>query len=138
MGGDKYISYPAFPIGYIYISAVDINPAQYFGGVWERYAKGCVLAGINESDTDSNSKTNFNKPAGTKIGSKYLQAHNHAWDGINPGASASSAPGNYPFAIHQDRNVNWNGSKSSMHNAGSGDSQNIQPTVLVYMYRRVK
>lgn len=130
MGGDKYISYPAFPIGYIYISAVDINPAQYFGGVWERYAKGCVLAGINESDTDSNSKTNFNKPAGTKIGSKYLQSHKHTYGHAFFGMGRTTGDyGAYGISGTDD---------TIIRNAGSGDSQNIQPTILVYMYRRVK
>lgn len=128
---------PFYPIGYIIEETSGVNPSKWYGGTWELYGKGCVTACIDSDDSDSNSKTNFNKAVGTKIGNKRMQAHAHNWDGINPGASAGSNPGNYPFAIHQDRNVNWNGSKSAMHNAGSGDSENIQPTILIYRWRKI-
>lgn len=126
-----------FPIGsQIYNAKKDFDPnVIYAGTTWKRI-KGYVLAGINESNSDSNIKTSFNQASGKTIGSKWLQQHRHPWDGVNDGASSSSAPGNYPFRIFQDRNVNWNGSAGSMHYTGDGDAQNIQPTQLTYIWER--
>lgn len=126
-----------YPIGsQIYNSKKDFDPnIIYAGTTWKRI-KGYVLAGIDESDSDSNIKTSFNQASGKTIGSKWLQQHRHPWDGVNDGASSSSAPGNYPFRIFQDRNVNWNGSAGSMHYTGDGDAQNIQPTQLTYIWER--
>jgi len=42
-----------YPVGHIYFSAVAANPADLFGvGVWERYAQGRAIVGVDESDAD--------------------------------------------------------------------------------------
>lgn len=72
------------------------------------------------------------------MGSKWLAQHRHGWDGVNDGAAASSVPGNYPFRIYQDKNVNWNGSIGSMRFAGAGDSENIPPAIVTNFWQRTK
>lgn len=126
-----------YPIGsQIYNSSKTFNPnALYKGTTWTRI-KGYVLAGINEGDTDTNVRTSFSQGPGKTIGSKWLQSHNHPWDGVNDGASSSSALGQYPFRIFQDRWANWNGTTNFMHVTGDGDAQNIQPTQLTYIWER--
>lgn len=42
----------AYPIGSIYISINDTNPATLFGGTWERFGKGKTLISVDEDDTD--------------------------------------------------------------------------------------
>ena len=44
-----------FPIGYIYMSTSSTNPSTYFGGQWQRIAKGRTLVGVDENDTDFSS-----------------------------------------------------------------------------------
>lgn len=63
-----------YPIGSIYISSVDTNPNSIFGGIWEKFAKGRTLIGVDENDTV------FQK-AGTLGGHKELQSHNHSFTG---------------------------------------------------------
>lgn len=41
-----------YPIGSIYMSIQDTNPSVFFGGVWERIAKGKTLVGVDEKDSD--------------------------------------------------------------------------------------
>lgn len=41
-----------FPVGSLYLSLTEDNPAHYLGGQWERYAKGCCLVGVDPDDAD--------------------------------------------------------------------------------------
>lgn len=41
-----------FPVGSLYLSLTEDNPAAYLGGQWERYAKGCCLVGVDTDDVD--------------------------------------------------------------------------------------
>lgn len=128
-----------FPLGII-ISNIndDFDPNVAFEGTtWIRVA-GVFQAGRDPNDSESNQKVNFNKPGGTRMGSKWLAQHRHGWDGVNDGAASSPAQGNYPFRIYQDKNTNWNGSIGSMHFAGAGDSENIPPAIVTNFWQRTK
>lgn len=125
--GKNLIDY-IYPVGSIYMSLVSTNPSIFFGGTWERI-KGYVLGGINEEDSDTNIKTSFNQSAGTEIGSKYLQSHNHLYySPIVQLAQAATSGGTYGNYQKQY--------KINTDNAGTGDAQNIQPTMLVYIWKR--
>lgn len=146
--GGKSLVDCIYPVGSIYISIASTDPSSLFGGTWERI-KGYVLAGINENDDDENDKTSFNQKAGTVIGSKYLHSHRHdlgdsagetsgghAWGWGASGrtvyaASAASAGNGNNNYINTKQGV-WNRTTYS----GSGDAQNIQPTLLVYIWKR--
>ena len=39
-----------YPIGSIYMNIQDTNPSVFFGGTWERIAKGRTLVGVDEND----------------------------------------------------------------------------------------
>lgn len=43
-----------YPIGSIYISINDTNPATLFGGTWQQFGKGRTLVGVDENDNDFN------------------------------------------------------------------------------------
>ena len=52
---EYWYPYPYLPIGSIYLSINDINPASYFGGTWEMVAEGKTLVGVDENDSDFDS-----------------------------------------------------------------------------------
>jgi hypothetical protein len=133
------------PVGtQIYNSQKEFDPnTLYLGTEWTRI-KGYVLAGINEDDADTDEHTSFNQEAGTIIGSKYLQEHKHHMAGHvfnwgrtysnNVYAGVNVVSGNTP-----SNNLSTSqGNFMYTENSGNGDSQNIQPTQLTYIWERVK
>ena len=69
-----------YPIGSIYISTVSTSPATLFGGTWERFGNGKVLAGVDESDDAFKTvgQTGGSKTKAIAVGN--LPAHTH---GVN-------------------------------------------------------
>lgn len=122
---------PFYPVGYIIEETSGINPEKWYGGVWELYGKGKVMACIDTSDTDTNSKTNFNKSVGMVIGSKYLQKHNHGY--WNSDGRRNNGAGTDWLYQGVDVSAFTNGTGFT----GEGDSQNIQPTILIYRWRKI-
>ena len=96
----------AYPVGSIYMSVVDINPAELFGGTWEAMS-GRVLVGAGVSDFD------INYVAGTTGGSRSrtlsssnIPKHTHTVEIKNTAATHNhrngvydeAAPGNGPIS----------------------------------------
>lgn len=146
---------PYYPVGSIYISVMNTNPSTFFGGVWERFANGRVLVGVDENQSEF-------KTVNKTGGNKNLQSHNHGFSantnitgGHNHGLTTAvwynsegrwddgGIYGTYNSTTHgQYRVTDWSGEHShsvsgTTGNAGSGDSGNLQPYIAVYMWRRV-
>ena len=45
---------PYWPVGSIFLSVVNTNPTNWFGGTWELIAQGRTLVGVDTSDADFN------------------------------------------------------------------------------------
>ena len=134
INGVNFIDF-IYPIGsQIYNSDKNFDPNTYYEGTTWIRIKGYVLGGINEDDTDTDEHISFNQDAGTVIGNKYLQKHSH----VVPIKSASSEATGYGLtksdAFLNRVAVTGNGVASG--NYGDGDSQNIQPTQLTYIWER--
>lgn len=67
-----------YPVGSIYMSANNTDPGELFGGTWERWGKGRVPVGLNESDTDF---ATSEKTGGAKthtLTTAQIPSHNHS------------------------------------------------------------
>lgn len=89
----------AYPVGSIYMSVVETNPAELFGGAWEAIAPGRVLIGAGEYNS------NISYTAGTKGGvtskiltSSNIPKHNHTISISEEGALHSHLNGVYDEA----------------------------------------
>lgn len=141
-----------YPIGSIYISVSDINPSNLFGGGWEVFASGRTIVGFDNNQTEFNSLMKTG-------GNKNLQSHNHTATTNQTGSHKHGIKGYWKFASGTSTNAKGaayeyqsgdpettntpilsSGSHShavTVNNAGSGDSGNLQPYIVVRMWKRI-
>lgn len=144
--GNKVYPSPYWPIGSIYISVTNTNPGTIFGGTWVAFATGQCLVGVDTSQTE------FNTVLKTG-GNKNMQSHTHTT--VNAGshghtvslAKGAGSNANY-FLVSGIGNVDastfWTGGYTStngdhghtINSSGTGNAQNLQPYITVYMWRR--
>ena len=106
-----------YPIGSIYQSTVATNPAQFMGGVWERFGNGRVLVGVDETDADFNTA---NKQGGSSTVPNIS---------ISPKGYGLAETGSFEARILVGL-VNMSGNESPLN------SSNLQPYITVYRWRR--
>ena len=126
-----------YPIGSIYMSIQDTNPSVFFGGTWERIAKGKTLVGVDENDTDFNisSKTGGEKTHTLTIDE--IPSHSHdalihsggsqgtlGFMGLINGTSSSTLVGGSTFGIK--------------NKGGNQPHNNMQPYYTCYIFVRTE
>ena len=135
---EKMYPHPYYPVGSIYLSVVDINPSRWFGGTWEKIAKGRTLVGVDTNDTDFNT---VKKTGGEKkhtLSVNEMPNHIHA---IRVAVTYNGNAGNYrgAFATNSDwwggeNNYDWNNKTSS--SGGDQPHNNLQPYFTCYIWCR--
>ena len=154
-GGGSVDIDKVYPVGSIYMSVNSTNPATLFGGTWESWGVGRVPVGVDTSDG------NFDTVEKTG-GSKYLQSHNHPISIVSTSLvgkfnNFGEGPGsNNVEGICSDEGNTFGGSNgqgrdndnarivvnathshsASSSNVGDGNSQNLQPYITCYMWKR--
>lgn len=151
-----------FPVGSIFFTLSEANPASYLGGQWERYAKGCSLVGVDPNDTDF-------AEVGRKIGTKTValtgehngphthnqNAHNHSQNSHSHvsselfhdvvgggsiytwlGRNTSSTVAN-PYGVSGATATNNPATAVNQSSGGGVPHNNIQPSVPVFIWVRV-
>lgn len=120
-----------YPIGSIYMSIQDTNPSVFFGGTWERIAKGKTLVGVDESDIDFNASSKTGGEKTHKLTVDEMPSHNHTMNGVRQW----KASGTHYWVANQDvNNAIENGTTS---NTGGGQAHNIlQPYYTCYIFVR--
>lgn len=130
------------PIGSLYFSTNSENPSIYFGGTWERFAKGRVLVGIDENQTEFNT---VNKTGGNKthtLSSGEIPSHSHRFKrngGFTNGVMIDTGrTGQWGSAIVQvSGNYTAQPNQVEIEATGGGKGHNnLQPYVCVYIWRR--
>ena len=123
------------PVGCIYLSMNSTNPSTYFGGTWTRIAKGRVLVGVDENDTDFNAS---NKTGGAKtvtLTTNQIPSHTHSYTGYTTNSS---------YGLKADGDACFKGSvkltsSSNRTSGGAGSGQahtNMQPFLTCYIFQR--
>lgn len=142
---------PYYPVGSIYMSVNNINPANFFGGTWERL-KGRFLLGADDSTyklggTGGNTTHNHTTGSHTLTVDE-MPSHNHIQNmgdnnmvaGSGNYHSNTQVHGEYVLTTgktttYQQITNNTGGGKGHNH-GNTGNSSNMPPYLIVYMWKR--
>ena len=132
-----------FPIGYIYMSTSSTDPATYFGGVWQRIAKGRTLVGVNENDNDFISAELTGGEKTHTLTTEELASHSHIQrmdygESYNWHAAASLSGSITGACVAEGTDVR--SGKKAMETVAEGGGHahnNLQPYFTCYIWEKV-
>lgn len=117
----------AYPVGAIYLSVNDTDPATLFGGTWERIG-GRFLLGADDTYTAGST----GGEAEHTLTIDEMPKHNHEIDNANAAGNAT------PFMTVQAQDKKgFGGNIQTMYAGGSQPHNNMPPYLAVYMFKRV-
>lgn len=117
----------AYPVGSIYLSVTEVNPAALFGGTWERIG-GRFLLGADSTYAAGST----GGEAAHTLTVDEMPKHSHEIDNLN------SAGNSTPFMTVQAQDKKgYGGNVQTMYADGGKANNNIPPYLAVYMWRRV-
>ena len=117
----------AFPVGSVYITASNINPATFLGGTWSQIAQGRALIGVGTLGTDTYAAGNEGGAARVTLTTTEMPSHNHG--GATGGSSSdhshsgtTSASGNHTHSYYRFTG-NTSGSQGTSPIDGNGPTR---------------
>ena len=118
-----------YPVGSIYINAsVSTNPATLLGfGTWTAFGAGRVMVGLDSTDTDFDSAEETGGAKTHTLTVNQIPAHTHTLDTSDQPAGTGSleVAGGSPV-----------GTKLTQSTGGGQAHNNLQPYIVVYMWKR--
>lgn len=91
-----------WPIGSIYVSVNNVNPGTFFGGIWNRFAEGKTIFGVQSNGADGDftytesgrgAKTHLHNTGGHALSVQELPPHTHGLAGSNAQAASKTLTG---------------------------------------------
>lgn len=130
-----------WPIGAIFISAVSTNPGTLLGfGTWTQFGQGQVLVGYNASDSDFNTLLGTGGEKTHRLSTSEMPGHTHGQQVADASGSAIRVGWYRNGGVTSVAQVNFSSTKGatvSTTSSGSGNAHNnLQPYIVVYMWRR--
>ena len=117
---------PYFPVGYIYISTVEIDLAKYYGGKWERIKDVFLLAAGNSYKAGATGGETTHV-----LTVNEMPAHKHIL-GYRIGGGAGTT-----WYIDGGTVDTWGGETAVGSTGGSQAHNNMPPYLAVYVYKKV-
>ena len=122
----------AYPVGSIYISTVSTNPATLFGfGTWAAFGAGRVLVGLNGGDADFDTAEETGGAKTHTLLEAEMPAHFHG-----ELAPLSASGGALRLAVDTNANGSVAAGLNTDSAGGGGAHNNLQPYIVVYMFKR--
>lgn len=145
-----------YPVGSVYISVNNADPSLLFGGTWEVFGSGRTLVGLdtNDSSFDTSEKTGGHKD--TQQHTHIQNSHNHTQNAHTHGIrykALTAVDGSYVCLRRTDGGDSYDGTDSDAANAttatnnaatavnqtyGTGNSGNLPPYIVVFMWKRIE
>lgn len=124
--GKEVGSAPAFPVGSIYIAVVATNPATLLGyGTWTAFGTGRTLVGIDAGQTEFDVVEETGGEKTHTLTTTEMPAHVHGGTFTTNGGGSSNVASGGGFQV---------GNSSST--GSDGPHNNLQPYIVVYMWKR--
>lgn len=117
----------AYPVGAIYLSVTNVNPATLFGGTWEAIG-GRFLLGANSTYKAGSTGGESEH----KLTTSEMPRHNHTLDNYNVSAGNTAAY----MTVQAQAKVGYNGNVQTLYTGGDGSHNNMPPYLAVYMWKR--
>lgn len=126
-----------YPVGSVYISVVPTNPSTLFGGTWAVFGAGRTLVGIDSTDTDFDTAEETRGEKTVTLDTTMIPAHKHqtpilTYSGDKPAVAGADA--NYDTAALMQNGTS--GGIDTLNTGGGLAHNNIQPSIIVYMWKR--
>jgi hypothetical protein len=119
----------AYPVGAVYISVDFTPPSTLFGGTWERFGKGRTLVSLDSEDTDFDTAEETIGAKTHTLSVAEIPSHTHTVSGIeNPRGTGSDGS--------EDGASSFTNSLTTSATGGGQAHNNLQPYVVVYMWKR--
>lgn len=142
-----------YPIGSIYISVKDTDPATFLGGTWERWGQGRVPVGVKEDDDDFKTPEKEDGEKKHQLTTNEMPNHKHLYQisdrgygGIigfstNQGSLANVAASGSNLSVIQPQlgaseNETALGQLHIGYTGGNQSHNNLQPYITCYMWKR--
>lgn len=117
----------AYPVGTIYLSVSEVNPAALFGGTWERIGGRFLLGADSTYAAGSTGGEASHTPTADE-----MPRHNHEIDNLN--ASGNATP---YMTVQAQEKKGYGGNIQTMFAGGGKAHNNLPPYLAVYMWQRV-
>jgi len=119
----------AFPVGSIFVSVVSTNPSTLLGyGTWTAFATGRTIVGIDAGQTEFDTVEETGGEKTHTLVTSEMPAHVHSMGSAYSGAGSSN--GNALGGLVTNVNTN------TQSTGGDGAHNNLQPYIVVYMWKR--
>lgn len=117
----------AYPVGAIYMSVTDANPAALFGGTWERIG-GRFLLGADSTYAAGST----GGEAAHQLTTSEMPSHNHTLDNYNTTGGTTSS-----MTVQANDKKGYSGNVNTLYTGGNKAHNNMPPYLAVYMWQRV-
>lgn len=144
VGSATAVLQAVYPVGSIYIETTGANPNTTFGfGTWSAYAQGQVMVGNGTSDQAFTAGSTGGQSTHT-LSSAEMPTHTHIDPGhthnyeeaSNAGSTATVSGGGGAFYYVNTSTADSSTSVNLDSTGGGGAHNNLQPYVVVYIWRR--
>ena len=118
-----------WPIGSIYTSVTSANPSTLFGGNWEAFDAGRVLIGLDSADTDFDAVEETGGAKTHTLTTAEMPSHTHTFTAFQTTSGSNNRTGGGALSA--------SASSTTASTGGGGAHNNVQPYIVVYMFKRI-
>jgi len=120
-----------YPVGSIYTSIVSTNPATLLGvGTWAAFGAGKVMVGLDSGDSDFDTAEETGGAKTHTLSIAEMPAHTHATEGNDTNDAGAGVP------YVDTKSGSTSNSNATTSTGGGGAHNNLQPYIVVYMWKR--